>query len=64
MPLNVKTIDQATYENLRYEIIKQLEESGKKKHDIYTDGEGLVTIGDFCKDVNPHTYIKVVALST
>ncbi len=64
MPLNVKPIDQATYENLPYEIIKQLEESGKKKHDIYTDGEGLVTIGDLCKDLNPHRYIKIVTLST
>jgi len=42
MTLNVNSLDKDTYLNLRYEIIKQLEESGHENSEIYTDGVGLM----------------------
>lgn len=45
MTLNINSLDKDTYLDLRYEIIKQLEESGHENTEIYTDGVGLVTIG-------------------
>ena len=42
---SLDTLTEQQYLDLRYEIIKQLEESGTESEDIYTDGQGLVTIG-------------------
>lgn len=41
----VHTLTQAEYLDKRYEIIKQLEESGNEKSIIYVDPKGMVTIG-------------------
>ncbi len=38
-------LSQSDYENLRYALIEQFEESGQPKVDIYTDTKGIVTLG-------------------